>query len=194
LSEVIHQPVETILPDFQLVLQHKSQEFETHITLANQQKQSAKVRFEALESMSTIGIIYFTILSAASLQDSVEDKFELYKNRLRLFDLFLDTTIEGVYIANKEGQLIYANKTALQFYNIKKSQFKKIKIWELNTLFSSKKDWLEYTQILENSRAIDFEYTKEDPIDGSLNFYSIKLVVKQIESQIYYIFKAIDIS
>jgi len=194
LSEVIHQPVETILPDFQLVLQHKSQEFETHITLANQQKQSAKVRFESLESNSTIGIIYFTILSAASLQDSVEDKFELYKNRLRLFDLFLDTTIEGVYIANKEGQLIYANKTALQFYNIKKSQFKKIKIWELNTLFSSKKDWLEYTQILENSRAIDFEYTKEDPIDGSLNFYSIKLVVKQIESQIYYIFKAIDIS
>ena len=194
LSEVIQQPVEIILPEFRLVLQHKSQEFETHVTLANQQKQSVKVRFEALQSNSTTGIIYFTILSAASIQDSVEDKFELYKNRLRLFDLFLDTTIEGVYIANKEGQLIYSNKTALQFYNIKKSQFKKVKIWELNTLFSSKKDWIQYTQILENSPVIDFEYTKEDPIDGSLCFYSIKLVVRQIEAQIYYVFKAIDVS
>ncbi|MFZ4435745.1 MAG: PAS domain S-box protein [Flavobacterium psychrophilum] len=194
LSEVIQQPVEIILPEFRLILQHKSQEFETHITLANQQKQSVKVRFEALESNSTIGIVYFTSLSDPITKESIEDKFELYKNRLRLFDLFLDTTIEGVYIANKEGQLIYSNKTALKFYNIKKSQFKKVKIWELNTLFSSKKDWIQYTQILENSPVIDFEYTKEDPIDGSLCFYSIKLVVRQIESQIYYIFKAIDIS
>jgi PAS domain S-box-containing protein len=194
LSEVIQQPVEIILPEFRLILQHKSQEFETHITLANQQKQSVKVRFEALESNSTIGIVYFTSLSDPITKESIEDKFELYKNRLRLFDLFLDTTIEGVYIANKEGQLLYSNKTALQFYNIKKSQFKKVKIWELNTLFSSKKDWIQYTQILENSPVIDFEYTKEDPIDGSLCFYSIKLVVRQIESQIYYIFKAIDVS
>lgn len=194
LSEVIQQPVEIILPEFRLILQHKSQEFETHITLANQQKQSVKVRFEVLESNSTIGIVYFTSLSDPITKESIEDKFELYKNRLRLFDLFLDTTIEGVYIANKEGQLIYSNKTALKFYNIKKSQFKKVKIWELNTLFSSKKDWIQYTQILENSPVIDFEYTKEDPIDGSLCFYSIKLVVRQIESQIYYIFKAIDVS
>lgn len=194
LSNVIYQPVETILPEFQLVLQHKSQEFDTHFILANQQKQNVKVRFEVLESNSSIGIIYFIPTAANTLPESVEDKFELYKNRLRLFDLFLDTTIEGVHIANKEGQLIYANKTALQFYNIKKSQFKKIKVWELNTLFSSQKDWIQYTQILENSRAIDFEYTKEDPIDGSLYFYSIKLVVKHIENQTYYIFKAIDIS
>lgn len=195
LADIIYQSVTVVLPDFSTLLKSKSKEVATQFLTINQQATTALVRFEPLETNNSIGIVYFTQITASELQkENPSEKFELFKNRLRLFDSFLDSTIEGVHIANAEGSLIYANKTALSFFDIKKSQLRKTKIWELNSLFSSEKDWIEYTQIIQNTKELDFEFTKEDPIDGSLFFYSIKLVLKYIDHQVYYIFKSIDIS
>jgi PAS domain S-box-containing protein len=196
LADVIYQPVETVLPEFNKLFTNKTREVKSALISSTQQKIGAKIRFEPFETNTSIGIIYIIDSSSSENQTEVKPnlKLDLLQSKLRLFDTFLDSTLEGVYIANPSGQIIYANKTALQQYGVKKSQLKSTKIWELNTLFNSKNDWLQYTQIIQNSKELDFEYTKEDPIDGSLFFYNIKLNLKHIDTETYYIFKSIDIS
>ncbi|MEN9323918.1 MAG: hypothetical protein RL699_1698 [Bacteroidota bacterium] len=196
LADILYQPVTAVIPDYKKLLNHISKEYTATFITAQQQLQQAKLRFETLETNTSMGIVYFieTNCSDNQVEQSENSKLELVKKKLRLFDTFLDSTIEGVHIVNATGQVIYANKTAYKFYEFTKSRLKQIKIWEFNTFFSSEKDWLEYTQIIQNTNELDFEFTKEDPIDGSLFFYQVKLSLKYIDSQAYYIFKSIDIS
>lgn len=196
LADVIYQPVDIVIPEFNKLFTNKTKEVKSALLSSTQQKMGAKLRFEPLETKTSIGIIYVIDTNCSETQPELSPnlKLELLQSKLRLYDSFLDSTIEGVHIVNAAGQIIYANKTAYQLYNISKSQLKNTKIWQLNSLFSSEKDWLEYTQIIQNSQELDFEFSKEDPIDGSLFFYQIKLSLKKLDAQSYYIFKSIDIS
>ena len=195
LADIIYQPVSHILPHFAKLLQKKGIEVNTLLLSSSAVEIHGKVQFESLAISPYIGIVYFIDVNFAEQATPFsETKFDVVKNRLRLFESFLDSTTEGVHIADQSGQIVYINKTASSIFELTRSEAKNLPVWELKSIIHSLADWQHYQQVLQTAQELDFDYSKEDPIDGSAYFYQIKLVVKIVDNQLYYIFKTIDIT
>jgi PAS domain S-box-containing protein len=195
LADIIYKPVSVVLPHFFELTKNKGIEVKTQISSVSGSEIHGKVQYESLTGTSNSGIVYFIDVNCAEKNAIAnETKFDIVKNRLRLFESFLDSTTEGVHIADQSGRIVYINKTASSIFEHTRSQAKNLPIWELSSVIPSLADWQQYQQVLQTAKDLDFEYSKEDQIDGSLYFYQIKLVVKIVENQLYYIFKTIDIS
>jgi PAS domain S-box-containing protein len=195
LADIIYQPVSVVLPYFSALFQNKGIEVKMRFVTASGIEMPGKLQYESLAASPNTGIVYFIDVNCAEQNiASTETKFEVVKNRLRLFESFLDSTTEGVHIADQSGRVVYINKTASSIFELTRSQAKNLPIWELSSVISSLADWQQYQQVLQTAQDMDFNYTKEDQIDGSLYYYQIKLVVKIVDNQLYYIFKTIDIT
>ena len=195
LADIIHQPVSRVLPNFTQLIQKKGIEVKTRILSSTAVEIHGKVQYESLPNSPHTGIVYFIDVNfAVQATPFSETKFDVVKNRLRLFESFLDSTTEGVHIADQIGQIVYMNKTASTIFELTRSEAKNLPVWELKSVIHSLADWQQYQQVLQTAQELDFDYSKEDPIDGSVYFYQIKLVVKIVDNQLYYIFKTIDIT
>ena len=195
LADIIYQPVSHVLPHFTQLIQKKGIEVKTSILSSTAVEIPGKVQYESLATSPHTGIVYFIDVNCAEQATLVsETKFDVVKNRLRLFESFLDSTTEGVHIADQSGRIVYINKTASSIFELTRSEAKNLPIWELKSVIYTLADWQQYQQVLQTAQELDFDYSKEDPIDGSAYFYQIKLVVKIVDNQLYYIFKTIDIT
>lgn len=124
-----------------------------------------KIQFDRFEDKDSTRIIYLSKLQVPKERSSFSLRKELLlKQRLNIFELFLNNSKEGVFVFNNEGTLIYLNNQASNQFGIKVNKAKKNTAWQIFDFFETQSEWENQKKNLESRNQITFTlYFKKNP-------------------------------
>ncbi|WP_264509850.1 ATP-binding protein [Flavobacterium sp. N1719] len=103
---------------------------------------------------STFSIIYINIDKVVQINTNSK-RFSLLEYQLNVYNQFLDTIKEGIFVFNDNGQLIFANKKSREYFQLQKTN-KNYFIWELFQNFVSKLNWDLEKKAIEGQSEMQF--------------------------------------
>ncbi|WP_413167454.1 PAS domain S-box protein [Capilliphycus salinus ALCB114379] len=81
------------------------------------------------------------------------------EERLRLVEFALDNAQESVFIFDKEGQIVYVNKTACESLGYSSTELSNLKIWQIDENLNSPPHWEPFCQYLKRQKSLLLEST-----------------------------------
>ena len=115
------------------------------------------IQFERFEDEKLSGILYLTKLQVAKERSTFSMRKELVlKQRLNIFELFLNTSKEGVFVFNNEGNLLYLNNQASNQFDIRVNKVQKNNAWQIFDFFETQREWENQKRILNSKNQTTF--------------------------------------
>ncbi len=188
------QPIISLFPELELNSIINKKDFNISHINSNGINQSLTIQFD---SCTVDGVDYgvFYIMKFDKPQTSIysNNKTKLFKEKLHLFELFLNQIDEGILVFNVYGQLIYINNKALKQFSLLNNKLKNNFAWQFVKLFDSKNDWENKKNRTKASNNIPIEFTKKDNLNKESSFLGF-MNHQKVEDNDYYIITFSDVS
>ncbi|MEI7508335.1 MAG: PAS domain S-box protein [Flavobacterium sp.] len=153
------------------------------------------IQFERFEYENLSGILYLTKLQVAKERSTFSMRKELVlKQRINIFELFLNNSKEGVFVFNNEGNLLYLNSQASNQFDIRVNKVQKNYAWQIFDFFETQAEWENQKRILNSKNQTTFTlYFKKKPT-SQVSILFLSFSHQFINSKNLYIINYTDIT
>lgn len=166
------QPITFLFPEVGTNLKSIKEEFSTSFINSIGNKQFLTIQYDSciIENIE-YGLFYIKNLQETPKLSLYSNKKEkLIKDKLQLFELFLNKINEGVLVFNTTGQLIYINDVGLSHFKLINKKNKKNFAWQFVEIFESKLDWDKKIDLINTEINIPIFFTKKDNLHKECAF------------------------
>lgn len=139
---------------------------------------------------SNLNILYIQVTTTIPV-DSSSKRLRMLEHQFNIYNQFLDTIKEGVFVFNSSGKLIFANKTSCEFFALEQPN-KRVFIWNIFEKFKSKSNWETEKKIIAAQEEATF--LSEISIDGQLKSFLITISHRTIYTDSNYLLIVNDIT
>ena len=118
----------------------------------------------------------------------------LLKQKLNVFELFLNHINEGVLVFNDEGSLLYLNGDASKRFGIKGNRIRKFTAWQLFEFFDSQEEWESQKKMIATKNKLKTIYYLNDSSSNTMNTLSLAFHYQRINKDDFYVITYVDIT
>ena len=165
-------------------------EIEDYSFFKNNSNYKVTLTLKKLIETPNLYFLYIQIKTIIPFDSDIK-RIEQLDYQLNIYNQFLDSIKEGIFVFSTKGQLIYANKKAREYFSIQQSN-NRILIWNLFERFKSKANWELEKKIIEHIEESQFfiEIKKEN----QFKTFAITLSHRNIYSDSNYLLVVNDIT
>ena len=161
----------------------------------NREKIDLNIQFERFEDEKLSGILYLTKLQVAKERSTFSMRKELVlKQRLNIFELFLNNSKEGVFVFNNEGNLLYLNNQASNQFDIRVNKVQKNNAWQIFDFFETQREWENQKRILNSKNQTTFTLYLKSNLTSQVSILLVFFSHQFINSENLYIINYTDIT
>ncbi|MFM2230171.1 MAG: hypothetical protein RL607_1429 [Bacteroidota bacterium] len=189
-EEIVDQNIIFLLPHLDTkTLVHESK-IDGYFFSKRNQNHNLSLQLCRILGNSSFSILYITISNVIQINTNSK-RFKMLEYQLNVYNQFLDSIKEGVFVFNLDGKLVFSNKKSREYFGLEKTN-KSYYIWDLCQKFSSKYKWeLDKLGIVEQS---EIQFVSQLKIGNQTKSYSVTLSCRTFFSETNFLMIIHDIT
>ncbi|MEN9336785.1 MAG: hypothetical protein RLZZ500_1772 [Bacteroidota bacterium] len=190
IEDIVDQNIIHLLPHLDIKTLVNESKIDGYFYSKRNQNLNLSLRLSKILGNTTFSILYITISNVVQINTNTR-RFKMLEYQLNVYNQFLDSIKEGVFVFNLEGQLVFSNKKSREYFGLDKIN-KSYTIWDLCQRFSSKHKWeFDKLQIIKQS---EIQFVSQLKIGNQTKSYSVTLSSRTFFSETNFLMIIHDIT
>lgn len=190
IEKIINQNIKTIFKHLDIDTLLKDSKVGGYFFSKSNKNYNLSFQLSKIVDNSSINVLYITTDNVLQINTNSK-RFNMLEYQLNIYNQFLDTIKEGIFVFNNSGQLIFANKKSKKYFHVHKKN-KKYFIWDLFQNYVSKSNWEQEKKEIDGQDEIQF-FT-QITVFNQIKTFSVTLTHRTFFSETNYLMIIHDIT